>query len=259
MIQHVDRLDDPRITDYARVGDHAWLRDRGLFIAEGRLIVLRLLETNAGAIESILVTPPALAALEFALKSDETRVFVADASVLQALTGIDFHRGCLALARRPQPIDPTVLTTAVRLMAVEGIGNPDNLGGLFRVAAAFGVEGVLLDPATSDPHYRKAIRTSMGSVFAMPFARIGGWPAGLGQFRDAGFTIAALTPRDDAMPLSQFALSPHPRLMLMVGSEGDGLSDAALACADHHVRIPIRDAVDSLNVVVAAGVALAAL
>lgn len=258
MIEHVDRLDDPRISDYARVGDGAWLRDRGLFVAEGRLIVLRLLQTAPSAIESVVVTPPALAALEPELKAADARVYAAGASLLHALTGIDFHRGCIALARRPHPPGPAVFTSATRLMALEGIGNPDNLGGLFRVAAAFGVEGILLDPTTSDPYYRKAIRTSMGAIFSVPFTRIVDWPAGLGQFTGAGFTIAALTPHAGAMPLSEFAQSLHPRLIVMVGSEGDGLSDPALAFADHHVRIPTSDAVDSLNVVVAAGIALAA-
>lgn len=258
MVQHVDRLDDPRIADYARVADHAWLRDRGLFVAEGRLIVTRLLGLNPSAIESILVTPAALGALGPDL-APAVSVFVADASVLHTVTGIDFHRGCLALARRPAPVALASLAAARRLLAIEGIGNPDNVGGLFRVAAAFGVDGMLLDPASADPFYRKAIRTSMGSVFTVPYLRLDRWPEGVASFREAGFTIAALTPRRSATALADFAASVHHRLIAMVGSEGSGLSDAALALADHHVRIPISDRVDSLNVVVAAGVALARL
>lgn len=258
VIHQIDRPDDPRIAGYARIGDHAWLRDRGLFVAEGRLVVSRLLEAWPSAVESILVTPTAHAALPNAVTAG-TPVYVAEASVLESLTGIDFHRGCLALARRPQRIDPQSLLDAQRVIAIEGIGNPDNLGGIFRVAAAFGVQGVLLDPSTADPLYRKAIRTSMGAVFNVPFARLHDWPSGLRRFQTAGLAVVALTPGATAEPLAAFAARQHGRLILMLGSEGTGLGAAALAACDHQVRIPICDNVDSLNVVVAAGIALHAL
>ncbi|HXG54605.1 MAG TPA: RNA methyltransferase [Vicinamibacterales bacterium] len=258
MIHQIDRPDDPRIAGYARVGDHGWLRDRGLFVAEGRLVVSRLLEAWPSAIESILVTTTAHAALP-AVSATATPVYVAEASVLQSLTGIDFHRGCLALARRPQEIDPGSLLASERLIALEGIANPDNLGGIFRVAAAFGVRAVLLDPSTADPLYRKAIRTSMGSVFTVPFARLHDWPSGLQRLQATGLDVAALTPSVTAVPLADFGSRPTGRLILMLGSEGKGLGAAALAACDHQVRIPICDDVDSLNVVVAAGIALHAL
>lgn len=266
MIHHIDRPDDPRIASYARVGDHAWLRDRGRFVAEGRLVVSRLLEAWPSAVESILVTPTAHAALPDVVTTVTpapatagTPVYVAEASVLQSLTGIDFHRGCLALARRPQPVDAQSLLGAQRVIALEGIGNPDNLGGIFRVAAAFGVQAVLLDPSTADPLYRKAIRTSMGSVFNVPFARLHDWPSGLGRFQTRGLGVVALTPSATAESLAEFAARQHGRLILMLGSEGTGLGGAALAACDHQVRIPICADVDSLNVVVAAGIALHAL
>jgi tRNA G18 (ribose-2'-O)-methylase SpoU len=145
------------------------------------------------------------------------------------------------------------------LLAVEGVGNPDNVGGLFRVAAAFGVDGVLLDPSTGDPFYRKAVRTSMGAVLQVPFERLAPWPAALQTFREGRFTIVALTPRSGAQSLRALATNASSRIILMVGAEGLGLTDAALARADTLARIPITAAVDSLNVVVAAGVALAYL
>jgi len=259
VVEQVDRQDDPRVSPYAHVADHAWLHRNGLFVAEGRLLALRLIAEWPFAIHSILVNPSALAAVQHLAPSD-VPVYVADRAVVHALTGIDFHRGCLALGHRPRRVEPEVFANARRLIAIEGVGNPDNVGGIFRVAAAFGVQGILLDPTTADPLYRKAIRTSMGSVFSVPFTRINEWPRGLREFaRDARFEMVAMTARRDATPLPVFAQGPHGRAIVMLGSEGTGLSEALLQLAEHEVTIPIRTAVDSLNVVVAAGIALALL
>ncbi|HXG69141.1 MAG TPA: RNA methyltransferase, partial [Gemmatimonadaceae bacterium] len=119
--------------------------------------------------------------------------------------------------------------------------------------------GVLLDPASADPLYRKAIRTSMASVFTVPFTRLDTWPASWRRFQEAGFKVVALTPAASAMPLDDFVERPRDRLIVVLGSEGAGLSDAALRACDHRVRITISGDVDSLNVVVAAGIALHAL
>jgi len=139
------------------------------------------------------------------------------------------------------------------------VGNPDNIGGLFRVAAAFGAGGVLLDPASADPFYRKAVRTSMGAVLNLPFERVSPWPSGLEDFKAMDFRIVALTPAGDARTLDDFARDDRGPLIVMVGAEGPGLSDAALEAADAKVRIPLAAGVDSLNVTVAAGVALSRL
>jgi tRNA G18 (ribose-2'-O)-methylase SpoU len=178
---------------------------------------------------------------------------------MDTVGGFNFHRGCLALAERPPDSPAGLLQSVTRLLALEGVGNPDNVGGLFRVAAAFGVGGVLLDPASGDPLYRKAIRTSMGAALTMPFARVAAWPQDLAGFRDAGFTILALTPQAGETPRAFAAARPGARLLLLLGSEGDGLSDEAFRIADGRLRIPISSTVDSLNVVVAAGIALAML
>jgi tRNA G18 (ribose-2'-O)-methylase SpoU len=261
VIESVAAADDPRIAEYARVGDAGWLRERGRFVAEGRLVVRRLVGAPRHTIRSILITPAALEALRDVVETVTCPVYVCDQRTMDTVGGFNFHRGCLALAHRPpdQPIES--LESASRLLALEGVGNPDNVGGLFRVAGAFDVRGVLLDPASGDPLYRKSIRTSMGAALSTPFARVARWPADLARFRAAGFTILALTPQPDAVPLASYATTvpPHARLLLLVGSEGAGLSRSAFDMADHRVRIPISSGVDSLNVVVAAGIALAIL
>jgi tRNA G18 (ribose-2'-O)-methylase SpoU len=249
---------DPCLAPYTHVGDPEWLGREGLFIAEGRLVVERLLDLPRFTLVSVLVTPAALDALAPALSRVTADVCVCDGRTLNGITGFNFHRGCLALARRPPDVPATEFLGASRLLALEGVGNPDNVGGLFRTAAAFGAEGVLLDPASGDPFYRKAVRTSMAATLRVPFARLDGWPESLDQFRQRGFIIIALTPRDDAIPIAEFATArrSHDRFVVLVGAEGPGLSAEALAAADARVRIPIDCATDSLNVIVAAGIAL---
>jgi tRNA G18 (ribose-2'-O)-methylase SpoU len=254
----VEYPEDPRLRDYAHVGDPAWLTAHGLFVAEGRLVVKRLIDRGNFRIASVLLTPAALKGFGGGIQTDAP-VFVVRPEVLESVTGFNFHRGCLALAHRPPAVAQPTFLSATRLLALEGVGNPDNVGGLFRVAAAFGVDGVLLDPASGDPFYRKAIRTSMGAVLTLPFARLEPWPAALAAYRSRGWTIAALTPRAAAQPLAEFARAASAPLVLLVGAEGAGLTPAALAAADVLVRIPIAPGVDSLNVTVAAGIALAYL
>ena len=257
MIEPIERPDDPRIAAYARVGDHQWLRANGLFVVEGRLVLRRLLESGRFPIESVLLTPTALHSFGAAIAT-EAPVFVAESRLLQDVTGFNFHRGCLALARRPpEELSAGRFLDSRLLLALEGIGNPDNVGGLFRVAAGFGVDALVLDPTSGDPFYRKAVRTSMGAVLNVPFERLAPWPAALDEYRGMDFKVIALTPRPDAVPLRQIAGTLKESLILMVGAEGPGLSNAALDAADLLVRIPIASDVDSLNVTVAAGIALA--
>ena len=148
------------------------------------------------------------------------------------------------------------LVQGTRLLALEGVGNPDNVGGLFRTAFAFGVEAVVLNPSTADPLYRKAIRTSMAATLRVPFVRISPWSDSLDPLRAAGFQIVALTPDPEAVDLEEYARHAAERLVLLVGSEGPGLDETSLRDADARVRIPIDPRADSLNVVVAAGIAL---
>ncbi|HVM63626.1 MAG TPA: RNA methyltransferase, partial [Acidimicrobiales bacterium] len=195
--------------------------------------------------------------------------------------GFDLHRGVVALGRRPSPPSPDRLLAAAAgsparaggppLVAVlEGLNDHENIGALFRNAAAFGVAGIVLDPTCADPLYRRSIRVSMGHVLHLPFARLEPWPAGLDQVRAAGFVVAALSPRPAFVggrravglgALGQRACrSGAPGgIALLLGAEGPGLSDGALAAADAVVSIPMAHGVDSLNVATAAAIAFYAL
>jgi len=234
-----------------------------MFVAEGRLVVARLIELRRYRIHSLLVSDAALAALRPVVESvsDQVAVFVCDTPAFLGLTGLNIHRGCLALVERGVAPDILDVTSGAKTMVVlEGVANPDNVGGVFRCAAAFGVDAVVLSPSCSDPLYRKAIRTSMAATLSMPFTRLTEWPRGLNDLRAQGVVIAALTVHRSAFCLDDVAAMPRPaRLALLLGSEGIGLTDEALDLADLRVRIPIAEAVDSLNVSVAAGIALSRL
>jgi tRNA G18 (ribose-2'-O)-methylase SpoU len=246
---------------YRDVGDPSALTRNGLFVVEGRLPVERLLEDGRFRAHSVAVTRAAGAALGSIFdRRPDIPVYFCEASSLEEITGFDFHRGCLALAWRNQDVIPTAeLALATRLLALEGVGNPDNVGGLFRAAFALGAEAVLLDPDSGDPLYRKAIRTSMGATLRVPFTRIARWPEALDELRARGFRVLALTPHPEATPLDDCKPKLGERLILVVGSEGYGLTSASMRYADLRVRIPVDPRADSLNVVVAAGIALHAL
>jgi len=243
---------------YRIVGDPHALGREGLFVAEGRLVVGRLLLDGKFRVHSVVVTDAAAAALQAVFEArPDVPVHTCDVADVEAITGFDFHRGCLALAYRPECDVPlSSIVHGTRVLALEGVGNPDNIGGLFRAGFALGADAVLLDPTTADPLYRKAIRTSMAATLRLPFARVSPWPDGLEPLRAAGFRIVALTPHADAAPLDEYAARADDRIVLVVGSEGAGLTAAALAYADVQVRIPIDARADSLNVVTAAAIAL---
>ena len=262
-VQRVADLDDPRVADYDNVTDPELLRTRGLFVAEGRLIVRTLMTLSPFRARSVLVTDAAWHSLQrvFDALENPPPIYLASQAHVNGIVGFNIHRGCLALGERPRekPIreivrpgsDPQIV------VAIERIGNADNMGGIFRNALAFGAHAVLLSPGCCDPLYRKAIRTSIGASLRVPFTSVAAWPAGLEALRQRGFTLAALTPHRSAMPLGEFVGSPVPeRLTVVVGAEGEGLSDAVLAGVNVRIRIPIARDVDSLNVATAAGIAL---
>ena len=254
MVTHIQHPDDDRLSAYRDVGNAEALRARGLFVAEGRLVVERLIDDGRFAVESILVTPAAFEGLRDVLSRSISPVLVAPTAVVKAVTGFNFHRGCLGLARRPDEDEPLAsFLSARRLLVLEGIGNSDNVGGLFRVASALGGDGVLLDESSGDPFYRKAIRTSMAATLRVRFARL---PLGeaLAWLQAAGFQTMALTPSADAVDIS--SVERRNKVALLLGSEGAGLSKDTLAASDVRARIPIVPAADSLNVAVAAGIAL---
>jgi tRNA G18 (ribose-2'-O)-methylase SpoU len=258
-------LDDPRVAEYRDLADAELVRRRGLFVAEGRLVVRRALEDGRYRVRSLLVNEAARRALDDVLRGvgDEVPILVAETAAFRTITGFNIHRGCLALVERPPTAAlDAVLRGAGRLVVLEGVTDADNVGSVFRAAAAFGFTGIVVSPTCCDPFYRKAIRTSMGAVLRVPFARAADadWPGAIDRIRAAGFTVVALTPREPSQTLSELAARPRPaRLALLVGTEGAGLSEEAEAAADLRVRIPTSGDVDSLNLAVATGIALYAL
>jgi tRNA G18 (ribose-2'-O)-methylase SpoU len=258
----IDGADDPRVAEYRDIGDHDRLVAQGLFVAEGRLVVERLL-ADRFQIRSLLLNRAAFTALEPRLKHlpRETTTFICATEDFEALTGHDIHRGCLALAERPAPRLLDDLLMRVRsLVLLEGVGNADNVGGIFRNAAAFGAGAIVLSHGCADPFYRKAIRTSMAATLRVPFSSVPFadlWTAALTRARVAGFQLVALTPRPDAIDLETWAAGRRrERVALLLGTEGAGLSAESEALADVCVKIPIRPDVDSLNVAVAGGIAM---
>ena len=260
VFERILTADDPRVADYRGVSDPDLLRNRNFFIAEGRMVVTRLIEDGRWTVRSVLVSDAARRDLEPVLAAIAARVpiLVCESQFFLGMTGHDIHRGCLALIERPPavPFEP-ILAGARLAVVLEGVGNADNVGGVFRNAAAFGADVVMLSPTCCDPLYRKAIRSSMGASMRVPFVQLDEWPGTLMRIRAAGFKLVALTPREPSEPLDSFASRPRaPKLALVVGSEGQGLTAAVESAADDRVRIPIARDIDSLNLAVATGIAL---
>lgn len=259
-------LSDERVAHYRLVANPERLESLGLFVAEGRLVVQRLLNASArpgnpyfGAAESVLVTPAAYAQMEPVLQRVAgIPVYLVSQDIMNGLTGFNFHRGCLALARRLRAttLDDVDLGVVARAVVLEGVNNPDNVGGIFRCASALSADLVVLGPACADPLYRKSIRTSMGAVLDVPWVQATRWPGDLGRLRAAGLTVLALTPNGTAQPLPSIAPVPA-RVALLAGAEGTGLSAEAEAAADLAVTIPmVSRGADSLNVTTAMAIAL---
>jgi tRNA G18 (ribose-2'-O)-methylase SpoU len=284
----VDDPDDPRLTLYRDLNEPARRMhvdaDQSVFVVEGRLAVGRLL-TSAYAVRSLLVDDHQVAAASDLVEATRARgapVFVGTRAVVARTVGFDLHRGVVAVAHRSSPMaagrllaDAAAGTTpqegAPRLVAIlEGLNDHENIGSLFRNAAAFGVAGVLLSPTCADPLYRRSIRVSVGHALHMPFARLAPWPTALDQVRAAGFVVAALTPRptvSDNVPIVSlgqlkdriYGLGRPAGVALLLGAEGPGLTGPALAVSDVAVPIAMAADVDSLNVATAAAVAFHAL
>jgi tRNA G18 (ribose-2'-O)-methylase SpoU len=255
--EHIASLDDPRIAEYRHIANPAAIERAGLFVAEGRFVVARLLSLDRFRVRSVLLTPPAAQSLAAEMVTTKAAVFVIDQSLMNAIVGFNIHRGCLALAERAAAgaLESLPLPTLKRALVLEGVNNPDNVGGLFRSAAAFAVEAVLLGPACGDPLYRKAIRTSMAATLRVPFVTAAPWPAALGTLRAHGLSVFGLTTAPEARALDTLPRNSGP-LALLVGNEGEGLSDAALAACNEPVRIPMMGGIDSLNATVAASIAM---
>jgi tRNA G18 (ribose-2'-O)-methylase SpoU len=279
---------DPRLADYARLTD-VRLRTsmesaHGLFMAEGEKVIRRAVDAGFG-LRSMLVTRDKLAGLADLVGTCPGPVYVVSQEVAEQVTGFQVHRGALAsMARRALPTvtgllsgdgaaggraGPAPLGSGQRardgqpgwprrIVLLEDLVDHVNVGAIFRCAAALGVDAVILSPRCADPLYRRAVKVSMGAVFAIPYARMSDWRAGLGEIRAAGFTLLALTPDQSAVPLDR--VTSAGRVALLLGTEGDGLSARWLAEADLAVCVPMSAGamamgVDSLNVVAAAAIA----
>ena len=289
----VDDRSDPRLADYARLTDvrlrTALEPAHGLFVAEGDKVIRRAVAAGY-QVRSMLVTQDKLAGLADVAEACSGPVYLVSDEIAEQVTGYRVHRGALAsMARRALPTVTGLLSGGPlarhgsaagparpapagtahharagqpgwprRIVILEDLVDHGNVGGIFRCAAALGVDAVILSPRCADPLYRRSVKVSMGAVFAIPYARMSDWRGGLAEIRSAGFALLALTPDQSAVPLAK--LAPVGRAALLLGTEGDGLSSRWLAQADTAVCIPMSaDAmalgVDSLNVVAAAAIA----
>ena len=251
---------DPRLHPYRDLKDSALRRSAelagGYFIVEGRF-ALEAVVASPYPLESVLVLRRRLSALTGLSLAAETTVYVVEDEVMAAVAGFEVHRGILGLARRLPPADATdVLARGHLVVVVDGVTDQENLGSIFRNAAAFGAGGVLLDPTCADPLYRRSVRVSLGHVLRVPFARLAPWPGSLRLLERKGFVAVALTPEGSAETVQDAADALQgEKIALVVGAEGRGLSPAVLA-ACRRVRVPMAPGVDSLNVAVALAVAL---
>lgn len=257
---------DPALDVYARLTENQLVNredlSQGLFIAESPKVIERAL--NAGYVPvSFLMEPRHVEtqARDILARCGEVPVYTAPLDVLKQLTGFPLTRGMLcAMRRRPLPAVETVCAGAKRVAVLEDVMNPTNVGAIFRSAAALGIDAVLLTQACSDPLYRRAIRVSMGTVFQVPWARIGedaaDWPQkGVERLHALGFRTAAMALTDDSVSIDDARLAAEPRLAIVLGTEGDGLSPRTIAACDYTVKIPMAHGVNSLNVAAASAVA----
>ena len=259
MQNEIDDPTDPRLDVFLGLRDHHARQQReqpggdmaGNFIAEGVSVIERGL---AHGYELTSVLCDARRADRLSPVVRDTNVLTAKGEVLTAVTGRPELRDPLACFVRPTLADPvSLLRVGTRFAVLEGINNPNNLGVIMRNAAALGVDAVLLDPTCADPLYRRAIRSSMGQVFAIPHARIGELPDAIGLFREHDVTTIALTPSAD-VDLRDLE-TPGNKIAVLLGAEGPGLTSATMQAADLRVRIEMSHDIDSLNVANAAAIA----
>ena len=274
MIEYPKSLEDPRLDVYARLTE-LQLRnrlepERGIFIAESDKVIDRALAAGYEPL-SLLVPQHRLSRMVGLVErmggnkpaaEGGLDVFVLPAEEVQKLAGYELTRGVLcAMRRKPLPSVEEVIANARRIAILEDITNHTNVGAAFRSAAALGIDAVLCTPACCDPLYRRAVRVSMGTVFQVPWTRIGQaegeeWPeGGIAKLRSLGFKAAAMALSDDSVSLDSPELKQCEKLAIVMGTEGDGLSARTIAACDYTVKIPMAHGVDSLNVAAASAVA----
>lgn len=258
MAERITDAEDPRIAEYRDVRERDLVGRRGLFIAEGAVVLRALLDSPLASPVSILVAESRLAGLKALLgrAGPDTPVFAASQAVMDRIVGFPIHRGILAIGTAgPRPAAPALLEGLGRealVVVLCGISNHDNMGGLFRNAAAFGADAVVLDDACCDPLYRKALRVSVGGVLRVPHARLAPGQDLVALLEAQGFRVLALSP-SGARDLS--GVSGGGRTAVLFGAEGPGLPAGVLSRCET-LRIPMSAGFDSLNVATTSGIVL---
>lgn len=252
----------PELDVYARLTEAQLLNRfepaKGMFIAESPKVIHRALDAGCEPV-SLLMERKDIegSAREILERCPEIPVFTADEELLCNLTGYHLTRGVLCAMRRPKnPTMEEICQRANRIVILENVQNPTNVGAIFRSAAALGMDAVLLTPGCSNPLYRRSARVSMGTVFQIPWAYTLPWPeAGMKTLRALGFQTAAMALSDNSVSVDDPRLMAAEKLAILMGSEGDGLAETTIAACDYTVKIPMYHGVDSLNVAAASAVA----
>jgi tRNA G18 (ribose-2'-O)-methylase SpoU len=255
-------LADSRLVDYSHQTDVALKKARssehGLYLAESALVVERAM--RAGHRPRSVLALGASVSEAVTLVGNDVPVFSGPPELLEELTGYSLHRGLIASMHRPGlPTLESVIRDARRVVILENVVDPTNVGAIFRSVAGIGADAVLVTERCSDPFYRRAIRVSMGTVLQVPWTRLGAWPEALPVLHRAGFHLAALALEPEAVALREFAAHAPERVALVLGTEGEGLTREAIEAADTIVQIPMHHGIDSLNVAATAAVAMYAL
>ena len=252
----------PELDVYARLTEAQLLNRfepaKGMFIAESPKVIHRALDAGCVPV-SLLMERKDIegSAAEIIARCPEIPVFTADEDLLCNLTGYHLTRGVLCAMRRPiLPSVEDICRSARRIVVLENVQNPTNVGAIFRSAAALGMDAVLLTPGCSNPLYRRSARVSMGTVFQIPWTFTGSWPEeGMQQLQALGFKTAAMALSDNSVSIDDPGLMAEEKLAVLMGSEGDGLTEQTIASCDYTVKIPMYHGVDSLNVAAASAVA----
>jgi tRNA G18 (ribose-2'-O)-methylase SpoU len=259
----ISDLERPELADYRGLTDVVLRRltepENGLYIAESTKVIARAVAAGHRP-RSVLIHEQWLPEISPLIEPFDVPVFVGSPELLDQLTGFAMHRGALASMHRPKlPSVASVIDNARRIVILEDIVDHTNVGAIFRSAAGIGADAVLITPRCADPLYRRSVRVSMGTVLQVPWTRLPEWPDAASILHASGFHLAALALTSDSVTLDEFARNAPEKIALVLGTEGDGLSTAAIDVADTVVRIPMLNGVDSLNVASASAVALYAL
>ena len=265
-IIEITDLNLPELDVYARLSEVQLLRyyepKPGLFVAESPNVILRALDAGYEPVSLLMEKKHVEGqAKEVVARCVQVPIYTAELEVLTKLTGFQLTRGVLCIMhRRTLPTVEEICAGAKRIVVLENVMNPTNVGAVFRSAAALGMEGVLLTDGCSDPLYRRAARVSMGTVFQVPWTFLDsktlGWPGqAMSRLKELGFKTAAMALTDDSVSIDYPPLCAEEKLAIVLGTEGDGLADSTIADCDYTVKIPMSHGVDSLNVAAASAVA----